>query len=374
MRSQLKIMDNFDVIIIGGGTAGLILARELGKLKRKTLVLERKDNLLEFSFNTLGSFLNLKEFGLTRGVVAQDIDTISFHSNNIKRKVKSNLYILDKKKVHEELLLGIDNKYITIKTGVNIKSIDNTNNGQFNSVIDKNKVMYSAKIFIDASGTNGVISKQVGLRKKKVDLATGVEYNVKYFGNSSEGHLLIGKEYQGGYGWIFPLKDERAIIGFGTFDEKIVKDLKKRLNKILELPKISKLVEKDNNNIEGGSIPITPVLEKFVLKNLVCIGDSVSQVNPIVGEGYKFIFESALIASKAIEKALAKGDFDYLLEYESNWKKRFLKNYKRSKLAQERFFKYSKSNFLIDFGMVLSKFYSDKRIVKSLSGEYELDK
>jgi digeranylgeranylglycerophospholipid reductase len=365
-------MDNFDVIIIGGGTAGLILARELGELKRKTLVLERKDNLLEFSFNTLGSFLNLKEYGLTRDVVAQDIDTISFHSNNIKRKIKSNLYILDKKKVHEELLLGIDNKYVTIKTGINIKSINN-NDGQFSSVIDKNKVVYSGKIFIDASGTNGVISKEVGLRKKKVDLATGVEYNVKYFGNPSEGHLLIGKAYQGGYGWIFPLKDERAIIGFGTFDEKIVKDLKKRLNKILELPKIKKLIEKDNNNIEGGSIPITPVLEKFVLKNLVCVGDSVSQVNPIVGEGYKFIFESALIASKAIEKSLEKDNFSYLIEYESNWKKRFSKNYKRSKHAQERFFKYSKSNSLMDFGMLLSKFYSDKRIVKSLSGEYGLE-
>lgn len=366
-------MKNFDVIIIGGGAAGLILARELGRYKRKTLVLERKDNLLDFSFNTLGSFLSLEEFGLTHDVVAQDIDTISFHSNNIKRKIKYNSYILDKKKVHEELLSGIDCKYVTIKTGVNIKSITNNNDGQFTSVIDKNKVAYFGKIFIDASGTNGVISKEVGLREKKVDLATGVEFNVKYFGNPSEAHLLIGKLYQGGYGWIFPLKDERAIIGFGTFDEKLLKDLKKRLNKILESPKIKKLVEKDNKKIEGGSIPITPVLDKFVLKNLVCVGDSVSQVNPIVGEGYKFIFESALIASKAIEKSLKKDDLSYLIEYESNWKKRFLENYKRSKRAQDRLFKYSKSNFLMDYFLFISNLLSGKRIVKSLSGEYGLE-
>lgn len=48
-------------------------------------------------------------------------------------------------------------------------------------------------------------------------LATGVEYNVKYLGNPSEGHLLMGKVYQGGYGWIFPFKDERAIIGVASF-------------------------------------------------------------------------------------------------------------------------------------------------------------
>lgn len=47
---------NFDVVTIGGGTAGLILARELCKKKRKTLILDRKKYLLEFSFNTLRQF------------------------------------------------------------------------------------------------------------------------------------------------------------------------------------------------------------------------------------------------------------------------------------------------------------------------------
>lgn len=231
-------MENFDVVLTGGGTAGLILARELGKFKRKTLVLDRKKDLLEFSFNTLGSFLNLKEFGLTTDVVAQEIATISFYSNHIKRKVKSDSYILDKKKVQIEILNSIDHEYVDIITGVDIKSINHNKEGHFTAVIDKNNVSYFGEIFIDASGTNAVISKKVGLRAKKVDLASGVEYNVKYIGNPSEMHLLIGKIYQGGYGWIFPLKDNRAIIGFGTFDEKMVKELKQRLNKILDLPKI----------------------------------------------------------------------------------------------------------------------------------------
>ena len=118
-------MKNFDVVIVGGGTAGLLLARELSKLKHQVLLLDRKRNLLEFSFNTLGSFLNLEQFGLTRNVVAQDIDTITIHSKRVKRKIKSDLYILDKKQVHIELLEGINKGYVTIKTGVNIKNIVN---------------------------------------------------------------------------------------------------------------------------------------------------------------------------------------------------------------------------------------------------------
>jgi digeranylgeranylglycerophospholipid reductase len=129
-------------------------------------------------------------------------------------------------------LKSIDPEYVVIKTGIDIKSISTDKEGPFTSVIDKNKVVYFGKIFMDASGTNAVISKKVGLCTKKVDLATGVEYNVQYLGNPSEWHLLIGKVYQGGYGWIFPLKENRAIIGFGAFDEKIVKELKFRSNKI----------------------------------------------------------------------------------------------------------------------------------------------
>ena len=366
-------MKNYDVVIIGGGTAGLMLARELGKFKKKTLILDRKKDLLEFSFNTLGSFLNLDDFGLTHNVVAQDIDTICFHSKRMKRRVKSDLYILDKKQVHIEILDAIDTESVTIKTEVNIKSIERDENGKFLSVTDQNKEKYTGKLFVDASGTNAIISKKVGLRDKKVALATGVEYNVKYFGKPSEGHLLIGKVYQGGYGWIFPLKNQRAIIGFGTFDEEIVKDLKNRLHKILEIPSIKKLVQKDNDNVEGGSIPITPVLEKFVLNNLICVGDSVSQVNPIVGEGYKFIFEAALMASKAINKSLDRNDLNCLNEYEKDWKNRFSANYNRSKKSQKRFFKYSQNNFLMDYILFISKFIPDKRAVRSLSGEYGLE-
>lgn len=364
-------MSNFDVIIIGGGTAGLLLARELGKSQCKTLVLERKDNLLEFSFNTLGSFINLQDFNLSKNVIAQKIDTAVIHSKTFKEKIKLHAYILDKKKVHEELLESIDRNFVKITLGINITDIIKDKENKYSSVVDKNGLEYKAKIFVDASGTNGVLSKKVGLRKKKIDLATGVEYNVKYIGNPNEAHLMLGKAYQGGYGWIFPLKESRAIIGFGTYDKKMIKGLKDRLNQIIELPNIKELVLKDNDKVEGGSIPLTPVLDKFIDQNLVCVGDSVSQVNPIVGEGYKFIFESTIMASKSINESLKNNNLTCLSDYEMNWRKRFLSNYKRSKKAQGRIYKYSKSDFLTDMGMVLLRLRSNKKNIKTLTGEYK---
>ena len=207
-------MSKYKVVIIGAGAAGLMLARELGKRKCRTLLLERKKNLFDFSFNTLGSFINLEFFDLTEEVVAQKINQIIIKAKYTKNAIKSNAYILDKKKLHEELVESIDKEYVTILTGTSI--VDSTKNlkNEFTSVIDKNGKEYFGKIFVDASGNQGVLSKKNGLMEKKPVLATGVEYNVQYKGNPDKGYLLIGKDYQGGYGWIFPLKNKISVSGF----------------------------------------------------------------------------------------------------------------------------------------------------------------
>jgi len=129
-------------------------------------------------------------------------------------------------------------------------------------------------------------------------------------------------------------------------------------------------VEKDNNNCEGGSIPVTPVLTKFVHQNLVCVGDSVSQVNPVAGEGYKFIFESAVMAANSICNSLKNNNLNILNQYETEWENRFHKNYDFAKFAQQKVFEYSKSNLLVDFGMLYLKSKPAAKIVKVISGEY----
>ena len=364
-------MNKYKVVIVGGGAAGLMLARELGKKKCTTLLLERNKSLFDLSFNTLGSFINLKAFDLSENVVAQKLNQFVIAAKYFKNTIDTQAYILDKKKLHEEIAASIDLDYVTIKTNTKVTDFEENENAGITSVIDKIGNRYSADIFVDASGNQGVFSKRFGFMEKNPIMATGVEYNVQYKGDPSKAYLLIGKDYQGGYGWIFPLKNKRAIIGFGSLDPAIIKKLKSRLNHILELKQIKKLVTKDNEKVEGGSIPITPVIDRFVSDNLICVGDSVSQVNPIVGEGYKFIFESAYMASNTIEKALQRNDIAVLSEYETLWRKRFLSNYKRSKGKQKIIYGMSNNNLLIDLGILLSKLRSNEKNLKSLSGEYK---
>ena len=348
---------------------------------------------------------NVFKIGLTHGKLAQIGDDQSFDSIRVKNDslflkteikpfdYKYDLYIFDLNKKFQRTLKRVTNTpdinedkpfeksrfnyvYISDEGGAINRHV-----AVFDSTISAVDTVISYRYFSKSSTLTNYnrsildfdyspVSKKIGLLPKVTELATGVEYNAQYFGKKDEFHLMIGKDYKGGYGWIFPLQNNRAIVGFGTFDSSMVKGLKDNLNAILELPNIKKLVSLDNDIVEGGSIPITPVIDKFVQNNLVCVGDSVSQVNPIVGEGYKFIFESAIMASKAINEALKNDDLEKLSNYEQDWRERFLSNYNRSKTAQKRIFSLSKKDYLTDFGMVLLKLRANAKNVQTLSGEY----
>lgn len=363
-------MDQYEVIIVGAGGAGLMTARMLGQQKRKVLLIDRKSDLLNVPFKTLGSFIVLDEFGLSSNVVAADINKATIHSKRIKRTAKGKAYILDKVKLHEEILSQIDTKYVTILKSTAIKSFEHNSQGEIEYVVDNNDNKYYAKIFVDASGLAGVFSKKKGLMDTRHDLAVGLEYNVKYNGDPNETHFYIGKEYQGGYGWIFPLKNGRAIVGYGSFEKQVITKLKNYFEAMLQSPQVSNLIEIDNTKSEGGSIPITDVKTKFVENNLVCVGDSVSHVNPIVGEGYRFIFKSAKYAADAIEHALNEKDNTLLSEYESNWKNEFQEKYEAAKSLQKYIGIFSKSDLITDLAVLLLYLKRDKTVEGYYAGDF----
>lgn len=361
-------MKDYDVIVVGGGGAGLNISQLLASQDLNVLLLEAKSDLLSLQFHTLGSFIDLENHGLSQNVIASNLTENIIHSKRIHVKKYGKAYILDKLELHKELLQKCKDHNVEIQTSARVVKSTVDNNGCIKTVIDLKGNEYGAKIFVDASGNSGVLSKEFGLMSKENHYAVGLEYNVEYLGLQNQSHLFIGKLYEGGYGWIFPLKNKRAILGYGSFDSLARTDVQLRLNKMFEIDVIKKLVVKDNNTAYGGMIPISEIKSSFVKGNLVCVGDSVSQVNPIVGEGYRFVLEAGLIASKYIVEAVKTNNNSILLGYQDEWNNKFYKEYKFSKRLQNLANRASKSDLLTDFGNLLLKTKRNKTFVKLVSG------
>lgn len=360
--------ENFDIIVVGGGAAGLHIAGLLAE-KAAVCLLDSKADLLNVSFHTLGSFIDRGRFGLSEKIIATHISECVLHSKHVHAHKTGNAFILNKAQIHKELLDRAVTFGVKIQTHTSVRECTQKSNGSIGSVTDSKGNEYHAKIFIDATGTAGVLSRKLGLQAQKIKIATGLEYNVRYHAPEHQAHLFIGKDFLGGYGWIFPLGQNRAIFGYGTFSGNHKTHLKETLDRIITTEPLKTLVTKDNAVPYGGTIPITEVKTRFVYKNVVCIGDSVSQVHPLVGEGYRFVLEAGLIAAPHILKALATGALEHLTGYELDWNKKFQRSYKKGKLLQKIADIGSRNDILSDALALAVKMVSGERFNRVLKGD-----
>jgi digeranylgeranylglycerophospholipid reductase len=363
------MVNSYDVVVIGGGPAGLNISWLLAKEGVSVCLIDSKEDITKATYNTLASFLDFRSYGFSNDVVASNISEIHFHSKHINFFKKGELFVIDKTNYFKELLKRNLEYGTKVISSTHIKEFSLKDNGEVESIIDNNGEIYKAKIFVDASGISGFFSRKLGLMDKNLDLGVGLEYNCEYLSKDNQLHLFMGTLYKNGYGWIFPLKNNRAIIGIGSNNLKVRSELEKRLNLMFEDEFIKKIVKKDNDNYMGGSIPITNIKTQFVYKNIICIGDSVSQVNPLLGEGQRFILESAFFASQAVKNALSLNDANLLHEYENLWKKKFHKQYWLCKKIQTLAVIFSKSNILCDIGALVLKTKSDKRFSEIIAGD-----
>lgn len=364
-------MREFDVVIVGAGCAGLMSAQLLAKKKISVALIDSKKDLLDLSFLTLGSFMDIKKYGLSEQVIASQINKGSFYSKRLSvSKVATNVSIIDKTQLHRELLDKCIESGVTFFKDSRISDIKLANSHSIERITDKHGHQYKARIFIDATGTTGFLSKKLGLQETSFPLAVGLEYNASYTGDPHEVIFFLGPEYAGGYGWIFPLNNQKAIVGFGSFNPKIRCNLKEGLSAILVDRRVKHHIQIEDKTTYGGNIPITAVNKTMYCGNVVCIGDSVSQVNPLVGEGYKFILDSSIMAADAIANALRQNNLLLLKDYEEGWTNTYHSDYTNSRMLQSILAWMHQFDSLTDIGLLFLKFKRAKTVAKIISGQF----
>ena len=218
---------------------------------------------------------------------------------------------------------------------------------------------YKGKIIIIADGMSSKLARKSGLKK---------QWKIKEIGNAKcaimEGESNLDKEVMSlffksykGYGWLFPLEDNKFNMGCGIIGED---NLKYNLNQIYHEfwndPNIKKFFPKKNyRKIWEGAYPLPSqgVYEKSLYgDNIMLIGDIAGFVSPISGEGICASIVSGKVAAETAINALEKEDVS----------KQTLKNYKFNPTIKKiiRGFKLTLS--LVDFcfenqGRNLSKMF-----------------
>ena len=324
---------NFDVVVVGGGPAGSSAAHMAAKNGCTVALIEKEKEIAE-TVRTSGVtwISDIKKFGIPENCY-NPIKKFSFCSPKNSVKISGEIAkaaVLDVRKTYRFLANRAKTSGSELFTSTNVTEVLKDDTGKCSGVIAKSdgkQIQFNSKVVIDASGFVSVIAKELGYVTQWKKFGAGAEFEVKTEKLEHDNWwLMVGQEYSpAGYAWIFPTSKDTARIGVGIGKPDSDVDPTVRLNELLE-KKLGPI--KDLGNIEKiefhyGLIPNDGVSRKTVYDNLILVGDSAGQANPLVLEGIRYAIRFGEVAGQVAADAIKNGDTTEmsLSPYEKEWKR-----------------------------------------------------
>ena len=314
---------NYDVVIVGAGVSGLMLAKLLNKSKLKVLLIEKRNTIKSLANHRYGTFgKTVKKFRLEKYVI-KNYSKFGFWSKNAKaiKQYKPNTFqVVDMNNFAKNLKLTCNTLL-----NYNIKNITRKEN----NIIINNQI--STKIIVDCSGDQKIVSKKLYSRNKDTTnmFCTALEMKNCHINKNAlnEFSFPVNMLYSNAAFWFYPYTNTTCQIGIADFYSKnnpVIGDQKRRLldyiknekpfKTWLKNAKITELVQKTGPTTEE----IT-----FFDDNFLACGDAAGAGTPLVGEGFRIALEMSLSAKNVIELAFAKNNFSkkILQQHKQNFKK-----------------------------------------------------
>lgn len=339
---------HYDLIVVGGGPAGSSAAFQASNRGIKVALLEKEDSIAETVRTSGVTWMEcIKEFEIPDDCY-NPIKNYSFCSPKNEVTISDttpHAAVLDVRKTYRFLASQAEKNGTDIFLKTNVKDVIKNKKGDVIGVIANTKdggVQFFGKIIIDASGFGSIVSKSMGFVSQWKRFGVGAEYEVTAESvDSKTWWLMVGQKYSpAGYAWIFPTGENTVRIGVGVGKPESSVDPTERLKEIInsKMGPISKLGKITPIEFHYGLIPNEGLSRKTVYNNLILVGDSAGQANPLVLEGIRYAIRFGRIAGEVAAQAIKSGKTDEsaLLPYETTWRKEIESKIKSAGKVQDR--------------------------------------
>lgn len=333
-------MNSFDVVVVGAGPAGGQMARLMAKAGYNVLLVEQHQDFSKNDFSSAVTLLStLEQFDLPEQVIGSfwnQFVAVTTNTKQVWNSPKNLGVVLDFAKLKEFLANDVKSYggevwmgYRYVKhiqdDGKTLVTLKQRSEGKFETVC--------TKVLVDATGFARSVMYEKQREQPKLLSATGIEYVIEvdaeaYKQYSKAIFFFLGYKWMPkGYSWIFPMDNSRLKVGAGRFNLehkkiKYTESLQYYIQLLIDkhiMPKEYRIID-----IHGSTIKYSQGLKDIYYKdNAIAVGDAVSTVNFLGGEGIRHGMYSAELAATHIKKYLENEIFDFR-DYQVQMRRYFL--------------------------------------------------
>ncbi|GCE13148.1 NAD(P)/FAD-dependent oxidoreductase [Tengunoibacter tsumagoiensis] len=372
--------DNQNVLIVGGGPAGLAAAEAAAKRGVQTLVLERQNEIGYPIHTSGGSWVqDMKALGIPEHLY-HPIQKVIFLTPHREVPLYYNpavACVVDIRGLYQHLAAR------AVAAGASIRvrhTVEQTlfEDGRVLGVTAKThvgeRIEVRADVTIDASGVARHVGVRTDMGKAFHRYGYGAEYDL-YAPNypQDELYLIMGSEYAPqGYAWAFPRGNGRVRLGVGVIHPDNDEDARVYLDRIMrDIPQLAERF-KGASPLEyhTGLFPSEGPVERFTRDGLILAGDSGGHGSTLVGEGIRFAIYSGQMAGEVAAEAVKAGNTSgsYLERFDKRWRARFGRDMDISYMINKHIAPYSDAQW--DNSLDLLKRMTPAQLAQALRGDY----
>jgi digeranylgeranylglycerophospholipid reductase len=345
----------YDVIVVGGGPSGLQFAREVGRrTDRSVAVLEANDELADNDKSTGGTFHQVVDgFDVPDDVVMDSNPAVVFEGPGATARLPIPNHVLDFPAFLEFLGEDAARHGVEVHTGVRVDGPVVERGGVAGvRTRDGGREQYRAEVVVDATGPAGALTRDLGMwDREAAQRGIGKEFEIK--GRFECDAMLFRFDHDvapGGYAWVFPAGEGVFKAGVCWVDDHYTRHSPADDGAIDDY--IRRWVESDPRwtleevrAVHAGEAVLDNSINRRAGDGIVAVGDAVSSINPLFGEGIRPGMESARMAADVVVDALAAGDTsrDRLAGYERRWNRERGRRWKLQRIVGELLYDFDAS-------------------------------
>ncbi|EAW34187.1 NAD(P)/FAD-dependent oxidoreductase [Lyngbya sp. PCC 8106] len=321
-------MRHFDVVVVGAGPSGGHCARQLAKSGKKVLLAEQHQTFAQNDFSSAATPIEtLERYNLPSDVVGSLWQKIVIVTTNIHQSWECDEplgAVLNFAKLREFLAQEVQRQGSEVWMGHRyIQSAQESGKTivEFKPYGNSETVKVSTQVLVDATGQIRAVMCPPKQQHLLYLTGTGTEYLIEVGSSDYQKYaekltFLLGNKWRPkGYSWIFPMEPNLLRVGSIQWNRP-----HKIVEKTSSLRTYIELILKDYLqdipykvvNVHGGVFKYCSGLQDtYYRNNTIAIGDAVSTVNMLGGEGIRHGMQSAEIACRYIEGYLSGKQVDF---------------------------------------------------------------